>query len=207
MAYPVHRSLRPGLQDPQLLAEGIGLRMWEATDRDALVAAWADPEICRWTSVPDDAGPDSAARWIAGERRRREEGLALDFVGVSVEDGRVLGEVGLSAFDVGRGVARIGWWTAASERGRGVATAMVRALTDWAHDGPLALRSVLAEIDIANPASAAVAQAAGYELLSEVPGRPTDDPGTDGGIVDRLVFASRRPAFAATGESETATRV
>ena len=184
-------------------AEGLVLRPWAVDDRDVLVAAWADPEVRRWTAVPDDASPDAAARWIAGGWRRREEGLALDLVGVSVDDGRILGEVGLSAFDTARRAARIGWWTAASERGRGVATAMVRAMTGWAHDGPLALRVVVAEVDPANPASVAVARAAGYELLGKVLGRLTEGSTTDG----RLVFASQPPVCGATGEGASATRV
>ena len=142
-------------------AEGLVLRPWAVDDRDVLVAAWADPEVRRWTAVPDDASPDAAARWIAGSWRRREEGLALDLVGVSVDDGRILGEVGLAAFDPARRAARIGWGTAASERGRGVATAMVRAMTGWAHDGPLALRVVVAGVDPANPASVTVVRRAG----------------------------------------------
>ncbi|MEC8948058.1 MAG: GNAT family N-acetyltransferase [Actinomycetota bacterium] len=187
--------------------EGLVLRPWAANDRDALVAAWVDPEVRRWTVVPDDVSPDAAARWIAGGWRRREEGLALDLVGVSVDDGRILGEVGLSAFDTGRGAARIGWWTAAPERGRGVATAMVRTMTDWAHDGPLALRVVVAEVDPANSASVAVAWAAGYELLDEVPDRFTDGSTAAGETVSRLVFASQQPAFGATGELQSAKRV
>ena len=188
-------------------ADGLVLRPWTTDDRDALVAAWVDLEVRRWAAVPDDVSPDAAARWIAGGWRRREEGLALDLVGVSVDDGRILGEVGLSAFDTGRRAARIGWWTAAPERGRGVATAMVRAMTDWAHDGPLALRVVVAEVDPANPASAAVARAAGYELLGEVPGRLIDRSTAVGETAGRLVFASRPSAFGATSEGESATRV
>ena len=80
---------------------------------------------------------------------------------------------------------------------------MVRAMTDWAHDGPLALRVVVAEVDPANPASVAVARAAGYELLGKVLGRLTEGSTTDG----RLVFASQSPACGATGEGESATRV
>ena len=195
------------LPDPPLQVGALVLRPWEAGDRDALVAAWADPEVGRWTAVPDSRGPKVAARWIAGGCRRRDEGLALDLVGVSVEDGRVLGEVGLSAFDVERGAARIGWWTAVSERGRGVATAMVRALTGWAHGGPLALWAVVAEVDPANPASAAVARAAGYELLGEVQGRLSDGSMSDSGTIDRLAFVSRRPVCGVTDERESAARV
>ncbi|HCW00250.1 MAG TPA: hypothetical protein DGK99_02455 [Acidimicrobiaceae bacterium] len=180
---------RLAVPDPPLVVDGLELRRWAVGDRDDLVEAWADPEVRRWTAVPDDVDSDVAARWIAGEERRREAGLALDLVGVAVNDGRLLGEVGLSAFDMQRGAARIGWWVAASERGRGVATSMVRVLTAWAHAGPLALRAVVAEVDPANPASAAVARAAGFRLLSSSP----EAPMTTDAAPPRLVFASVRP--------------
>ena len=175
--------------DPPLVVGGLELRRWVAGDRDDLVQAWGDPEVRRWTAVPDDVSPEAAERWIVGEERRREDGLALDLVAISVDDGRVLGEVGLSTFDTERAAARIGWWVAAPERGRGVATSMVGALTAWAHDGPLALRAVVAEVDPANPASVAVARAAGFELLP--PGREGDRVAAS--YPERLVFASMRP--------------
>ena len=176
------------IPDPPLVVDGLELRRWAIDDRDDLVVAWADPEVRRWTAVPDDADSDAAARWIAGEQRRREAGLALDLVGVAVNDGRVLGEVGLSTFDLKRGAARIGWWVAASERGRGVATSMVGVLTAWAHAGPLALRTVVAEVDSANPASVAVARAAGFGLLSS----GLEGPMATDAAPRRLVFASVR---------------
>ena len=75
------------------MVDGLELRRWAIGDRDDLVEAWADPEVRRWTAVPDDVGSDAAARWIASDERRREAGLALDLVGVAVNGGRVLGHV------------------------------------------------------------------------------------------------------------------
>jgi len=180
--------LRLHIPDPPLVVDGLELRRWAIGDRDDLMEAWADPEVRRWTAVPDDVGSDAAARWIAGDERRREAGLALDLVGVAVDGGRVLGEVGLSNFDPQRSAARIGWWVAASERGRGVATSMVRALTAWSHVGPLALHVVVAEVDSANLASVAVARAAGFELLSSC----SEGLMVTDAVPRRLVFASVR---------------
>ena len=143
------------------------LRPWEPGDADDLVAAWADSEVRRWTSVPVVADLDEARRWIGGWEERRRLRLALDLVAVDPDDGRILGEVGLSSFDDLRRAARVGWWTAQPERGRGVASAMVVALTTWAHDGPLSLLVAVAEVDRRNPASVAVARRAGYRVLSE----------------------------------------
>lgn len=145
-----------GLADPPIV-----LRPWEDEDADSLVEAWSDPEILRWMAVPDDVGRSYAQQWIEGSTERLRLRLALDLAVVDAVDGRFLGEVGLSAFDDERRSAAIGWWTAASERGRGVASAMVRVLTYWAHHGPLELASIVAKVDLANNASLAVARNAG----------------------------------------------
>ena len=49
------------------------LRPWRAADARALAAAWADPEIQRWTAVPDARGVGDAARWIAVGTRGASE--------------------------------------------------------------------------------------------------------------------------------------
>ena len=189
--------MRLYIPDPPLVVDGLELRRWAIGDWEDLMEAWADPEIRRWTAVPDDVSSDAATRWIAGDERRLEAGMALDLVGVAVDDGRVLGEVGLSTFDPQRSAARIGWWVAASERGRGVATSMVGALTAWAHVGPLALHAVVAEVDSANPASAAVARAAGFGLLSS----GSEGPMATDAAPRRLVFASLRSDFGPVTET------
>ncbi|MBC8364766.1 MAG: GNAT family N-acetyltransferase [Actinobacteria bacterium] len=153
------------LPDPPLVGEpGILLRPWVGGDAPALAAAWADPEIARRLPVPDDPSPGRAVAWIAGDDERRRLGLALDLVVVDADD-RVLGEVGLSSFDADRGAALIGWWTMASARGRGVASAAAGLVTNWGHDG-LGLSAVVAQIGPDNPASVRVAERAGFRELS-----------------------------------------
>src|SRR5262245_16806120 len=68
------------LPDPPLADEAVRLRPWGAGDVDALVDAWADEEIQRWTRVPEQRGAADALRWIAAEGLRRERALALDLV-------------------------------------------------------------------------------------------------------------------------------
>ena len=170
------------LPEPLLAGRRCLLRSWEPGDALALAAAWSDPEVRRWLPVPEDVDPAAAAAWIAGEAGRRQAGLALDLVAVEpvVEPapeptgdpaigpkvgGEVLGEVGLSAFDPERGAARIGWWTVAAQRRRGIATEMVRILTAWALGPPLGLTVLVAEMEAGNVGSLAVAMAAGYEEL------------------------------------------
>lgn len=150
------------LPDPPLRSGVLLLRPWQPHDASALAEAWADPEIQRWTGVPEPRDRAAATRWIAGDEVRRARGLSLDLV--VDRAGAVVGEVGLSAFDREAGTAEIGWWTAADHRGTGVASAAGRLLVGWAHEG-LGLASVLARCAEANPASLAVARRSGAKVL------------------------------------------
>lgn len=145
------------LPDPPLRSGELVLRPWRPDDAPALVAAWADPEIQRWTAVPPVADGAYAARWIAGWEARRRAGLSLDLV-VDVA-GEVAGEVGLSSRDLDAATVALGWWVAPTLRGRGFATAAVGLVAEWCR-AELGLEP-RAVVDPANRASAAVALAAG----------------------------------------------
>ena len=150
------------LPDPPLRSgDLLLLRPWRMEDAHALVAAWADPEIQRWTGVPEARDLAAAERWIAGDEERRARDLSLDVV---VErSGEVVGEVGLSSIDRGAGTVEVGWWTAAAHRRQGVATAAATLLVAWTHEH-LGLCAV-ARCDAANPGSVAVAESAAAMVL------------------------------------------
>lgn len=163
------RRPRPPLPLPQPpLGDGVvRLRPWRPADAPALVAAWSDREVARWSPPPRQHALVDARRWIDGTPRLRERGLALDLVIAAVAPGdRVLGEVGLSDFDDDR--ATIGYWVGAAERGRGHATRAVRMLSTWALQH-LGLAEVTATVDPANRASLAVLRRAGF--TAEAPDR------------------------------------
>jgi len=149
------------LPDPPLRSGDLMLRPWRDEDAPGLVAAWRDPDIQRWTGVPDARDLAAAQRWIAGDEARRARDLSLDLV--VVRDGAIVGEVGLSGFDLAAGTADIGWWTAPAHRGQGVASSAARCLVEWA-ERELHL-SLLARCDPANPASVAVARRSGAMVL------------------------------------------
>jgi RimJ/RimL family protein N-acetyltransferase len=148
------------LPDPPLADGDLLLRPWAPHDAAALAAAWADPEIARWTGVPAVADEAAALRWISGEGDRRARGICLDLV---VElGGELVGEVGLAQLDPVAGTAELGWWVASSHRRRRVATRAARTIAAWAVD-ELAVHAVIARCHRANSASGAVARAAGFE--------------------------------------------
>ena len=99
-----------------------------------------DPELRRFSRVPDPP-PDGFAAEDAG--------------------GAFLGLALAVAIDAEAGEIELGYIVAPEARGRGVATALLRALTRWAFDAAAALRVVLL-IDTENTASSHVAARCGY---------------------------------------------
>jgi RimJ/RimL family protein N-acetyltransferase len=152
------------LPDPALRDDVVVLRPWSAHDVDALVAAWADPEIQKWTLVPAARSASHALRWISAEQLRRDRGLALDLVIASAADEReVLGEVGMVLLAGGPSRAELGWWVAPQHRRQGIATRAVGLFATWLREG-LEFDDLFAEVDMDNPASVWVAESAGLRL-------------------------------------------
>jgi RimJ/RimL family protein N-acetyltransferase len=155
------------LEVPDLRGDGFVLRPWRVDDAPSLSRAWHDPAIIAGSTPPPDRSEAAAARWIEGWEERRLRGLALDLVVADPAGGDVLGEVGLwSLSTTPHPVASIGWWIHEEHRGRGLATAAVRAVAHWVV-AETVLASVQAEIQADNTASLAVAQRAGFHLVSD----------------------------------------
>lgn len=147
------------LPDPALSDGDLHLRPWVPEDAPVLAAAWADPEIARWTGVPPTHDEAAALRWIGGDADRRARGLSLDLV--AVVDDAIVGEVGLARLDPTARCAEIGWWVVAHRRGRGLATRAAALLAEWTVT-ELSIDTVVARCHPENPASGGVARAAGF---------------------------------------------
>ena len=157
----------PPLADP---ATQIGLRPWGAGEDDAaaLAAAWIDPEVARWTSVPPEPTEEAARSWIRGEESRRARGLAMDLVISQLDEPRViLGEVGLIMVEPDARWAELGYWVAADRRGSGRASAAVSMFAEWVLR-ELPVNRLFARTSAENPAAGRVAQAAGLDQAGEL---------------------------------------
>jgi RimJ/RimL family protein N-acetyltransferase len=129
-----------------------------ATAMDALAR---DDDVVRFTRLPEPVPENFGARWVERYVSGRDEGTNAGFAIVDVGSGAFLGFMALVKLDLETQEAEAGYVTASKARGRGVATRALRLLSAWAF-AELPLERIALLIDIANPASEAVAQRAGY---------------------------------------------
>lgn len=148
-------------------AEGVSdgeirLRLMGEADLAHLVELVRDPEIPRWTRIPEEYGPADASEWFECQSRGREEGAILNLMVVDGED-RLLGSCGIVEVDWEEGRAELGYWLAPEARGRGAMTRAVSLLARWIFDS-LPIERVQLGIEPGNAASRAVAERAGFSF-------------------------------------------
>lgn len=195
------------------------LRRWRAGDIPALAAEmrrdylmggmWSAPDERPFRSVLRGGAERTppmderdAARWLASQDRGWRDGDRLCFAVLEADEacGCVLaGNVGLKNRDetdrIGEPeTTKIGYWTAAAARGRGVAPAAVRAMTDWVFDtfARTSLQQIMLVHDVDNPASCRVAEKARYPFREFSPAIPPHWY-TDGHIHVRLAPQRQHP--------------
>ena len=103
-------------------------------DVPAIVAAVQDPEIPRYTRVPDAYGEEDARQWQRMASTGLRTGSELPTLVVDATDGRLLGAVSLHNLDPESGRCSAGYWVAAEERRRGVARRALTLLCRYAFD-------------------------------------------------------------------------
>jgi RimJ/RimL family protein N-acetyltransferase len=144
------------------LSDGsIRLRLRADSDTPAIVAACQDPEIPRWTRVPDSYDEAAAAEWAVESGRQQESGEGLHLVIADAGSDDFLGSIGVHNVNRTEGRCDIGYFLAREARGRGVMTRAVRLLAEWAFQS-LPVERIEITIEPANAASRAVAERAGF---------------------------------------------
>ncbi|WCN78599.1 GNAT family N-acetyltransferase [Micromonospora sp. LH3U1] len=154
------------------------LRPWCEDDLDALLAAYRDPVLHRWTRVPVTNAAEGR-QWLDRTRQDWDDGRRYSFAVLedNVDGPRLVANVVLKGATPERPAAEVGYWTASWARGRGVAPRAVTALSRWAFDRfpGLVRLDLLHQVD--NVASCRVAQKSGYlfqEVLAARPPFPLD---------------------------------
>ncbi|MFG3229506.1 GNAT family N-acetyltransferase [Kitasatospora sp. NPDC048194] len=159
------------LTAPPPTADGLLLRPFEDADAPALLEAYRDETLRRFTHT-SLSGPEQAARWLGRQYEGRAAGTRYAFA--VLDDGALVGNVVLKRGTPGGETAEVGYWTVARARGRGVAPRAVQALTAWAFE--VFAEDGLLRIDLLhagdNDASCRVAEKSGYAFTEIVPAFP-----------------------------------
>jgi RimJ/RimL family protein N-acetyltransferase len=145
------------------LADGpTALRPWRDSDVGELVAACQDPEIPRWTSVPERYGEAEARTFLLQRYDAIRDGSTAPFAIVSYpHPEELLGSISLMRVRREHARAEVGYWLSAGARGRGHATRAVRLICQWAF-AALGLERIELLAATENPASQRVAERCGF---------------------------------------------
>ena len=147
-----------------IATERLLLRPFTPDDVDPILSVYGDPEVMR------HVGEGSAVDRPATERMVREYIAHQEQHGFSFwavlerESGRVIGDAGLYHGEAGGSDVELGYTLGRAWWGRGYATEAAIACLDAAFD-VLALETVTAIADPANPASARVLDKLGMQLV------------------------------------------
>ena len=105
--------------------EPFGEQHLDALER---MLAGGDPDLLRFTRIPEPTPPDFALTWLARYEDGRRDGTREAFAALG-DDGELLGLGLVPTLDRDAGEAEIGYIVAAEHRGRGVASAILREVT------------------------------------------------------------------------------
>jgi RimJ/RimL family protein N-acetyltransferase len=170
---------------PPLAGDVVLLRPWRESDVPAIVLAFSDPLMQRfsWRAAPYTEA--DARDFLTEQEAARLRGDELNLALVEPHDQDVLlGAVSLYEVCLDHGRAAVGYWLAPGARGRGAATQAVRLLAQWAF-AELGLARLELTCGPDNEASQQVAERCGFSreglLRSHVPFK--------GGRRDSLIYS------------------
>lgn len=145
-----------------MVADDVALELLDARWTEAVGALVADPDVLRFTRIPEPPPAGFVRRWLRSYESGRRDGTRDGFAATDGA-GRFHGLALAPRIDRETGEIELGYIVAREVRGRGAGTAILRVLTRWAFDDIQAQRAYLI-IDVDNPASRRVAERAGYRL-------------------------------------------
>jgi RimJ/RimL family protein N-acetyltransferase/GrpB-like predicted nucleotidyltransferase (UPF0157 family) len=117
--------------DPQLRDEAVLLRPLAAADVPLVAAICRDPDVQRWTSVPEDYREQDARDFLIRAEEARLRGDELQQALADPGDNRLVGAVGLEVSSQ-HAIGQIGYYLGPDGRGRGLATRAVGLVAGWA---------------------------------------------------------------------------
>jgi RimJ/RimL family protein N-acetyltransferase len=139
----------------------IDLVRFEAAALPGLRRLLEDPEVIRFTRIPEPVPADFAERWLERYEAGRRDDTKEAFTVVDRASGHFLGVAVAPSIRREARTAELGYVTDRAARGRGVATQALELLTAWAFEELDAVRLELL-ISSVNIASKRVAERTGY---------------------------------------------
>jgi len=136
------------------------LRPWRDSDVAALVSACRDPEIVRWTRVPDNYGESDARAYLLQRYDAVLAGTTAPFAIVDA-DHSLLGSISLMRIEWQHRRGEVGYWLAREARGQGHATRAVGLICRWGFRS-LGLERIDLLAATGNLASQRVAERSGF---------------------------------------------
>ena len=176
---------------PPLTDGVVLLRAPRESDAEAVRAGAQDPEIARWTSVPEDYALEHAQAYIADSLAAVREGRRVNLLAFR-RDGAFVGAYGTPVLDRGTSTAELGYWVAADMRGQGLGTRALVLFRDWLHEAQ-GFRTLELLIRIDNPRSRRMGERAGFVDTGERRPNPRPAPGEESMERNYVVLASVRP--------------
>jgi RimJ/RimL family protein N-acetyltransferase len=150
-----------GLMERQTIRAGwLTLRPFDRADVPWVFEVSLDPAVQRFVQVPSPYPLEHAQAFVEDLAIARwDRGRRAEFLVEEAATGRRLARVGLGLPTPGAG--EVGYWVDPVARGRGVATAAVRAVCGWAFT-TLDLDIIEWSCEVGNVASRRVAEKAGF---------------------------------------------
>jgi RimJ/RimL family protein N-acetyltransferase len=146
--------------DPPLGQGAIALRPWQEADLEVMVAICSDPDVARFTRVPEPYSEADARAWLDALPGRLDAGEGVTFA-ITEYGGSPVGSIGLRIDPSDREIAEAGYMVAPAARGRGVATTALRLASRWGlRDLGIARVQLTTHLD--NEGSQKVAERAGF---------------------------------------------
>ncbi|MEV4566829.1 GNAT family N-acetyltransferase [Nonomuraea sp. NPDC049419] len=146
------------MRDSLIRAGRLTLRPFTTDDIAWVYEVSQDSDLRRWVELPSPYRWENAAYFVEHLAiEGRESGQRMEFL--AEDDGVRSGRVGVWLGT--NGIAEVGYWVDPRARGRGVATASVRAACEWAF-ATFGLEIIEWRCEVGNTASRRVAEKAGF---------------------------------------------
>lgn len=155
------------MRAPEFHVDELHVRPWRPGDAGQLFRACRDPEITRWTGLPDPYRPEHAARFAAVTAPAWSESGTAHHLGIFDADG-LAGSVALNRIDPAARTASLGYWSAPWARGRRVTERASRGLLRAAFDAELT--RVDWRATVGNHPSRLTALRLGFHIMGVRPG-------------------------------------